>query len=224
MSKRQAAGVIVAMAMVGMPLLLTAGPAFAANQVSLAGVKSITVISSDRHEDGDDEDDDEGEEYEHGSGYSHEEEHENHGYIPPVVIKPHEDDDADEDDETFPNGGLTPVPSASATPSALTGSSLPDGATLRGGRYDLAPVDPTMETPEGFKAQVNSVDPQAAPAIDVAGIKTTAKTPADIFMESATLGLSAMGVGALAFGGVASVRAIRVRKNPKADYFYDGEK
>jgi len=40
-------------------------------------------------------------------------------------------------------------------------------------------------------------------------------------MESATLGLAAMAVGALAFGGIAGVRAIRLRKDPQQDYFYE---
>jgi hypothetical protein len=39
-------------------------------------------------------------------------------------------------------------------------------------------------------------------------------------MESATVGLLAVGSGALALGGVAGVRAIKLRRNPKGDYFY----
>jgi hypothetical protein len=42
-------------------------------------------------------------------------------------------------------------------------------------------------------------------------------------MESATLGLAAMAIGGLALGGVAGVRAIRLRKDPNDDYFYEAK-
>jgi hypothetical protein len=56
------------------------------------------------------------------------------------------------------------------------------------------------------------------------GVKPATKSPSQIFAESATVGLTAMGVGAIALGGVAGVRAIRLRKNPMGDYFYESEK
>jgi hypothetical protein len=69
----------------------------------------------------------------------------------------------------------------------------------------------------------HAIDPDAAPAIDPASIRTTAKTPADVFMESATWGLVAMGAGALAIGSAAGVKSLSARRRPNADYFYDSE-
>jgi hypothetical protein len=49
----------------------------------------------------------------------------------------------------------------------------------------------------------------------------TAKTPTDLFLDSAVVGLGAVGAGALALGTMVGVRAIRSRRSgEKEDYFY----
>lgn len=47
------------------------------------------------------------------------------------------------------------------------------------------------------------------------------RTPADEFFQAATIGLVALGAGALSLGGIAAQRAISLRRNPEADFFYE---
>lgn len=57
--------------------------------------------------------------------------------------------------------------------------------------------------------------------IRVDQVLPTAKTPTDLFVDSAVVGLGAVGAGALALGTMVGVRAIRARRSgEKADYFY----
>ncbi len=55
------------------------------------------------------------------------------------------------------------------------------------------------------------IDPEKNIAIDISAVTSARKTPADVFMESATTGLFAMGFGAVGLGVVAGTRAIRRR-------------
>jgi len=55
------------------------------------------------------------------------------------------------------------------------------------------------------------IDPEKNIAIDISSVSSARKTPADVFMESATTGLFAMGFGAVGLGVVAGTRAIRRR-------------
>ncbi len=222
MSKSRIAALVVAIAMIGMPVALGSTVAFAANSTGTSDTSAAPSFSAaDRDEDEDDEDADESE-----SGH-------HQGVIPPVVIRPHqegdeygEDDDEDEDDEDGAGGSLPPLPNASPSPSASAGSSNPYGpAYNKGGQFVIAPLGgPGANGGPGAGPRVSKIDPQAAPPIAMNGVQTSIKTPSEIFVESATVGLTAMGVGALALGGVAGVRAIRLRKNPTEDYFYDSEK
>lgn len=57
--------------------------------------------------------------------------------------------------------------------------------------------------------------------IQVDQVKPTVKTPTDLFVDSAVVGLGAVGAGALALGTMVGVRTIRARRNgEKDDYFY----
>ena len=226
MSKSRITAAVVAMALVGMPVILGSSAAFAATSTGTTdSTPAASFSAADRDEDEDEDED----KYEH-----------NHGVLPPVVIRPHqegdeygEDEDGDEDDEYGDDddegaGTLSPLPSATPDPNASfeprTGNGFGPAYNERGA-FVVAPLGapgsgggPRGGTP------VSAIDPQAAPPISMEGVKPSAKTPSQIFMESATVGLTAMGVGAIALGGVAGVRAIRLRKNPLGDYFYDTEK
>ena len=226
---KKSSALVIAIAIAGGPVALATVPAAASTSPS--PLSSIPVLSEDevdvpampaaQHEDGEREDD------EHEDGEHEDGEHEDHhGVIPPVVIKHHDDD---EDDDDYESGGSQFVPGPGVTPApGVSPGPLGSGATLRGGRYEVAPIDPSMVPPAGINGQsskhAQQIDPRKVPAVDVAGIQPSPKTPADIFMESATIGLTAMGVGAIALGGFAGVRAIRLRKNPLGDYFYEADK
>jgi hypothetical protein len=227
MSKSRITAAVVAMALVGMPVILGSSAAFAATSTGTTDstpAPSFSAADRDEDEHGDEDE----EKYEH-----------NHGVLPPVVIRPHqegdeygEDEDGDEDDEYGDDeegaGTLPPLPSATPDPNASFEPRNGNGfgpAYNERGAFVVAPLGapgsgggPRGGTP------VSAIDPQAAPPISMEGVNPSAKTPSQIFMESATVGLTAMGVGAIALGGVAGVRAIRLRKNPLGDYFYDTEK
>jgi hypothetical protein len=226
---KKSSALIIAVALAGAPVALLALPASA--QTARTAV-SAPYTEEDDHEgaampsaQSEDEGEDEGEDHEDGD---HESSHgDNHGVIPPVVIKHHDDDNDDDGDGKGKGGGFVPLPGVTPAPTPAPGV-VGSGATLRGGRYEIAPIDPQLKNANGMAGQVSThgaqIDPQNVPAVDVSGINPSAKTPADIFMESATIGLTAMGVGAIALGGVAGVRAIRLRKNPLGDYFYEADK
>jgi hypothetical protein len=64
-------------------------------------------------------------------------------------------------------------------------------------------------------------DNMAGEPILVDKVLPTAKTPTDLFVDSAVVGLGAVGAGALALGTMVGVRAIRSRRSgEKTDYFY----
>ena len=228
MSKKQLVALAVAFAVLGTPLALAA-PASAA---PISTTSSPIFTDRDHKDDEDDEDD----------GWGHEDNHS----LPPVVIRPHGDDDDDEDgdhedeegedeeDGDDDEGGFvlpaTPGAEPSADPSA---SPYDSNSTATGANYSVSPLIPSVVpgsptsplAPNGSEQVVgaNAINPDAAPAIDPASIRTTAKTPADVFMESATWGLVAMGAGALAIGSAAGVKSLSARRRPNADYFYDSE-
>ena len=55
------------------------------------------------------------------------------------------------------------------------------------------------------------IDPEKNIEIDISAVDLARRTPADVFLESATTGLFAMGFGAVGLGVVAGTRAIRRR-------------
>jgi hypothetical protein len=226
MSKSRITAAVVAMALVGMPVVLGSSAAFAATSTGTTdSTPAPSFSAADRDEDEDEDED----KYEN-----------NHGVLPPLVIRPHqegdeygEDEDGDEDDDEEGDdeegaGTLPPLPSVTPSPNSSIDPSNANGfgpAYNKRGEFVVAPLGapgsgggPRGGTP------VSAIDPQSAPAISMQGVKTSAKTPSQIFVESATVGLTAMGVGAIALGGIAGVRAIRLRKNPLGDYFYETEK
>ena len=228
MSKKQLVALAVALSVLGVPLALAA-PASAVTSAS-----TVTPIFTDRDDHEDDEDGEEEDDEDDNEGNE-----DNHS-IPPLVIRPHgdedgddedaeaEDEDGDDDDSGFvlPSNPMA-TPDAASEANATTYGNIANGAN-----YSVSPLVPGAAIPplagsnltpgSGLEA-VNGVNPEAAPAIDPATIRTSAKTPADVFMESATWGLMAMGAGAVALGSVAGVKTLSARRKPNGDYFYDSE-
>ena len=233
MSKKQLVALAVAFAVLGTPLALAA-PASAA-PISTTS----SPIFTDRGDKDEDDEDDEDEDDEDEDGWGHEDNHS----LPPVVIRPHgddddEDDEDDDDDEDEDEGGFvlpaTPGVDPSAAPSVdPSASPYTSNNTASGANYSVSPLlplavpgSPALPLAPGESDQVvgaNAINPDAAPAIDPTSIRTSTKTPADVFMESATWGLVAMGAGALAIGSAAGVKSLSARRKPNADYFYDSE-
>ena len=230
MSKKQLVALAVALAVLGTPLALSTS-AWAATISTSTKSTATSPIFTDR----DDEDDEDGEHDDHeGDGWGHEDNHS----LPPVVIRPHGDDDEDErDDEDEGDddeGGFVLPATPGSDPSAAPSTSpYNSNSNATGANYSVSPLLPSVIpgspasplAPAGSDQVVgaNAINPDAAPAIDPASIRTTAKTPADVFIESATWGLVAMGAGALAFGSAAGVKTLSARRKPNADYFYDSE-
>jgi len=136
------------------------------------------------------------------------------------------EDEGDDDDGGF----VIPGPSATPNPSSTSVSTDPatgnSGASpIQPNNYDVSPIGTSTNVGANQPAEdaATALNPEAAPAVNLASVQTSVKTPADVFMESATIALAALGLGAVAMGGVASSRAIRIRRNPKGDYFYDGD-
>ncbi len=173
------------------------------------------------------------------------ENHESHHQIPPVVIRPNDGDDDEDDNDDHEseheggNGFVAPGPVTPIGPTppggdynGLQNNSIVDlnnvQVSSQSRNYRVSPVGKsgtqTQLQPAPVSAKGLPLDPEAAPPVEVASMQLTGKTPADVFMESATIALAALGVGAVAMGSVASARALRLRRNPRGDYFYDGEK
>ncbi len=235
-----------------LPMSALAAPAFASTPNNSTKAVSVPVVFAESE--GDDEGDHKSSGKDSESGH-----HENHHQIPPVVIRPKDDnksgsghkddnqsegDDNESEDGDDDGGGFVipgPVPTGAPTPNlSNSGSPAPaPGSTDFGNQgntdttgfgqtrsYNVSPVGGVSQGSSIEPAEANrgALNPEAAPPVDIAHIQTSGKTPADVFMESATIALTALGIGAVAMGGVASTRAIRVRRNPKGDYFYDGDK
>lgn len=105
----------------------------------------------------------------------------------------------DEDDETFV------VPPVVIEP-RHEGPHGPD---------DSAPMVPEEYMPGPL------VDSAPGEPIRVDQVLPSVKTPTDVFVDTAVVGLGAVGAGALALGTMVGVRAVRARRSgEKADYFY----
>lgn len=231
MFRSKSALAVVAAACLAMPATLLASPAFAAQTPSSKTISNV-IVFSDRDDDDDDHESDD---------------HDGHHQIPPVVIRPHHGDDHDDegedededggwgssdddenesdDDEGFTLPGPVPTPGVIApVPGQLPNPSDPTGASVNSSNYSVNPLG--ASGPQGLPAgqppipEARGLNPEAAPPVAIQQVRGPQRTPADVFMESATFGLLAVGAGAIALGGVAGVRAIKLRRNPKGDYFY----
>ena len=116
--------------------------------------------------------------------------------VPPMVITP---DDEEESEKSFkvspPQGGQD----VSAT--------IPDA---EGNQQVIEPNSAAF-------------DPNANEPINVQNINPTKKTPADVFIESAQVGVGARAAGAAILGVTAAVRGSRFRRQSKTDFIYEVE-
>lgn len=200
---------LVAFTLVGTPLVASAAPV---GSVMASGIISIhTEDEDDEDEDEDDEDEDEDED----------EDDDHHGSIPPVFVvpgakKPHHD------------RPRKPFRSTSGSTTATTKSLSPIELSSTGA-IGTAAIDPA--TGEEFivvgagedpsTSSLGGVNPKEAHAVDIKRVPVGIRNPAEQFMDTAYIGMGMLGVAALGLGVTAGVRAIRLRRSGKADYFYD---
>ena len=166
--------------------------------------------------------------------------------LPPIVIHP--EDDSDDEGESSaqivkprkkPSTSATsPAPASPTTnvdPSITTNTQSLKGGQLATGSAAIAgsgagasqSVSTSGSTTSVTQNQstkqqtgsANTTQEQVAP-IDVKSIDFTGKTPADKFVEAATVSIGAMAAGAIALGAVAMLRGKRQQKDLKAEYQY----
>ena len=125
--------------------------------------------------------------------------------VPPMVITPN--DDADDDSTKTGGAGLKGFKVAPPKGGSGVNSSVPDTA---GNEQVIEPnsaaFDPTANQP----IQMNQIHPSS-------------KTPADVFIQSAQVGVGAMAAGAAVLGVAAAVRGQRTRREAKTDFIYEVE-
>jgi hypothetical protein len=209
-----------------LPLSVFATPALAASKPASSAL-SKAIVFTDRDDDENENED----EADHQEG---------HHQIPPVIIRPHhggddeedgEDEGDDEGEDDGEGGFVVPGPIDPSNPTPTSDPSVdpltmnnPTDTTVSTANYSVSPLAglPGQPQTRGSQPPTNSrnLNPEAAPPVQIQQVRGPQRTPADVFMESATFGLLAVGSGALALGGVAGVRAIKLRRNPKGDYFY----
>lgn len=152
--------------------------------------------------------------------------------LPPLVIRPKrdtdevtessafevEDDDDDDSSETSTTsttkidktgkasaGSATPGTSGSSSTSQSSGLDTGVGAASAG----FIAINPAAKNSLVTSKAGTLVNPQQNVPIDISNVQFTRKTPADMFIQAAQVGLYAMGVGAIALSLIAASRAIR---------------
>lgn len=186
---------LVALTIVGAPLAASATPVSTAKTIGV--ISFHTEDEEDNNDDGDDDQDDE-----------------HHGSIPPVFVvpgakKPHRD---------HPRPPVSTAPDTSVAPTdPTTGTTAGTTAIdpLTGEEFVVvgAGEDPSASS-------LGGVNPEEARAVDIRRVPTGIRNPADQFMDTAYIGMGMLGVAALGLGVTAGVRAIRLRRSGKSDYFY----
>jgi hypothetical protein len=66
-------------------------------------------------------------------------------------------------------------------------------------------------------------DPTANEPIQMQNVHPTSKTPADVFIESAQIGVGAMAAGAVVLAVTAAMRGVRFRRQARTDFIYEVE-
>lgn len=124
--------------------------------------------------------------------------------VPPMVITP-DNDDAQGDDDGF---NANPKQSFKvAPPGAGPAESVPDA----------------NGKPQVIEPKTSAFDPNANKPIELADVRVTKKSPADVFIESAQIGVGAMAAGAAVLGVTAAVRGVRFRRQENTDFIYEAE-
>lgn len=135
-----------------------------------------------------------------------------HLIVPPLVIRPEKE--GEEHAVVAPPTGLGTTSGQNSI--APNGDSINiEGASLGRGFVLTTPSGGSAGQVVGSNAgqlvneTLTSFDPEQNLPVEIGTSQAGSKTPADIFIESATVGLIAMGVGAVSLGAIAGTRAIR---------------
>jgi hypothetical protein len=124
--------------------------------------------------------------------------------VPPMVITPDDEEEGENEGSEKPKSAFKVSPPQGGTDATTT---VPD-------------VDGNQQVIEPNSA---AFDPNANEPINVQNINPTKKTPADVFIESAQVGVGAMAAGAAILGVTAAVRGSRFRRQAKTDFIYEVE-
>lgn len=127
-----------------------------------------------------------------------------HLTLPPLVIRPEGYIDIT---GTAVVGGAGSFVGQVTTDRSSSGQS--SGGQTSGGQSSS--FKPANGRPADRPTETVMINPEKNIEIDISAISPATKTPADVFLDSATTGLVAMGFGAVGLGAVAGVRAIRRR-------------
>jgi hypothetical protein len=125
--------------------------------------------------------------------------------VPPMVITPNTDGDADGEgkDSNRPKTAFKVSPPQGGAP-------LVEGV-------------PDVVGEQAIEPNSAAFDPNANQPIDMQNVNPLKKTPADVFLESAQIGVGAMAAGAAVLGVTAAVRGSRFRRQSKTDFIYEVE-
>jgi hypothetical protein len=125
--------------------------------------------------------------------------------VPPMVITPNKDESESEQE-----GSEAPKSAFKVSPP-------------QGGQDVSASVPDADGNQQVIEPNSAAFDPNANEPINVQTINPTKKTPADVFIESAQVGVGAMAAGAAILGVTAAVRGSRFRRQAKTDFIYEVE-
>ena len=125
--------------------------------------------------------------------------------VPPMVITPNKDESESEQE-----GSEAPKSTFKVSPP-------------QGGQDVSVSVPDADGKQQVIEPNSAAFDPNANEPINVQTINPTKKTPADVFIESAQVGVGAMAAGAAILGVTAAVRGSRFRRQAKTDFIYEVE-
>jgi hypothetical protein len=152
--------------------------------------------------------------------------------LPPLVIRPKRDTDEvssssgfeseDDDDDDSPSSTTTKIDKTGAASAGSksagttsqgtsTGSSTTTttDAGVGAASAGFIAVNPAAKNSPVTSKAGTLVNPQQNTPIDISNVEFTRKTPADVFIQAAQVGLYAMGAGAIVLSLLAVSRAIR---------------
>ena len=126
--------------------------------------------------------------------------------VPPMVITPEDSDDSQ----------------------IKTGSAGKPGTNFKvsppkGGAGVNTKLPDTAGNEQVIEPNSSAFDPNANKPIQMQNIHPTNKTPADVFIESAQIGVGVMAAGAAVLGVAAAARGARFRRQAKTDFIYEVE-
>jgi hypothetical protein len=140
----------------------------------------------------------------HGEDKEHGKESQFEVAVPPMVIVPNPEVEELDDDPARPGAAFMVSPP-------------------QGGVGVNAAVPDTAGNEQVIEPNSAAFDPNANQPIEMQNIHPSNKTPADVFIESAQIGVGAMAAGAAVLGVTAAVRGSRFRREAKTDFIYEVE-